>query len=68
MFSNVLKKFFTHRKEYENKVATEMKETQMAQQIKAAFARNQNTLLQDAIGGVALCVSFLIALYLPGLL
>ena len=68
MFSNVLKKFFTERKEYENKVATGMKETEMAQQIKAAFARNQNTLLQDAIGGVALCVSFVIALYLPGLL
>ncbi|MEX1663373.1 hypothetical protein [uncultured Thioclava sp.] len=40
----------------------------MAQQIKAVFARNSSTLLHDAIGGVALCVSFLIALYLPGLL
>ena len=68
MFSNVRTKFFTGYKKYENKVATGMKETKMAQQIKAVFARNQSTLLQDAIGGVALCVSFLIALYLPGLL
>ena len=67
MFSNVRKKFFTGRAEYENKAATGMKETEMAQQIKAVFERNASTLLHDAIGGIALCVSFVIALYLPGM-
>ncbi|SFN48220.1 hypothetical protein SAMN05216224_10611 [Thioclava dalianensis] len=67
MFSNVLKKFFTGREEYENKAATEVRETKMAQEIKAVFERNHSTLLLDAIGGVALCVSFVFALYLPGL-
>ena len=39
----------------------------MTHEIKAALARSQPTLLLDAIGGVALCVSFLVALYLPAL-
>ncbi|WP_272944421.1 hypothetical protein [Thioclava atlantica] len=39
----------------------------MAQDIKEFLARNQRTLLADAIGGVALCSSFLMALWLPGM-
>jgi hypothetical protein len=35
--------------------------------IKAILTRNSDVLLQDALGAVSLCVSFAVALYLPGI-
>ncbi len=40
----------------------------MAKEIKELLDRNHNTLLADAVGGIALCASFIMALWLPGLL
>ncbi len=40
----------------------------MIKQIKSAAIRSQNTLLEDAIGAVALMVTLVVGLYLPGLL
>lgn len=39
----------------------------MAKEIKDILDRNHGTLLADAIGGVMLCASFVIALWLPGM-
>ena len=39
----------------------------MFHQIKTAAVRSNDTLLGDAIGGVALMVTLVVGLYLPGL-
>lgn len=40
----------------------------MYDQIKTAVQRSQDTLWQDAVGGVALMVIFAVGLHLPGLI
>lgn len=40
----------------------------MMSEIKTAFRRTQDSLLQDAIGAGALVVMLVVALHLPGLL
>jgi len=40
----------------------------MINDIKSAAIRSQNTLLEDAIGAVALVVMLFVGLYLPGFL
>jgi hypothetical protein len=68
MFSNVLKKFFTRLAGYENKVATRLmgRRTTMMQQIKSVVRSSGDTLLQDAVGGVALVIMLVLALHVPG--
>ena len=39
----------------------------MRQDLKAALFRSQPTLLQDALGALSLCVTFVAVLCLPGL-
>jgi hypothetical protein len=70
MFTNVLLKFFTRRKEYENKAATRMDQRQefrMALEIKAVLERSRSTLVSDALGAVSLIVMLVAGLSLPGL-
>lgn len=68
MFSDVLKKFFTRLVQYENKVATRLmgRKTTMMQQIKSVVRNSGDTLLQDAVGGVALVIMLVLALHVPG--
>lgn len=40
----------------------------MMTQIKSAFHRSQDTLLQDAFGAAALIVMLVVSLHLPGLI
>jgi hypothetical protein len=70
LFSNVLTKFFTGGKEYENKGATDTdrpkgKDRPMIEQIKDAVTRSRDTLLSDAIGAMALMVILVVGLHLP---
>lgn len=69
MFTNVLKKFFTERFRYENKVATEIKQgpPPMLNDLKATVSRNPMTLVKDAAGAVSLVLILVMGLHLPGL-
>jgi hypothetical protein len=64
-FTNVLKKFFTGRFQYENKKATET-EDDMLNDIKTILTRSRATLIEDATGVAVLFTFLLIGLHLSG--
>jgi hypothetical protein len=65
LFTNVLKKFFTTRFQYENKPATET-EDDMLNDIKTILTRSHATLIEDASGVAILFTFLLIGLHLSG--
>ena len=67
-FTNVLKKFFTDRCLYENKVATKPRTgiDTMMDTLRKVLSRSDNTLIHDMIGGMSLVVILIGALHLPG--
>ena len=68
VFTYVLKKFFTGRSPYENKVATKLRTgiDTMIDTLRKVLSRTDNTLIHDMIGGVSLVVILMGALHLPG--
>jgi hypothetical protein len=67
LFSFVLKKFFTSRRENENKGATDTsrQEPAMIATLRNTARRNAHTLAEDALGAVALIVTLVAGLHLP---
>ncbi len=69
MFHKVLKMFFTLLTKYENKRETHgfRGRCEMLHQMRIAAIRAQETIIGDALGALALLVTLVGALYLPGL-
>jgi hypothetical protein len=66
--ANVLKKFFTRRAENENNIATTEEERGMLTELKTVFAKSSDTLIEDALGVLALFGLLFIGLTLPAVL
>jgi hypothetical protein len=63
-FTDVLIKFFTNRRRYENKGATAA-EVAMTRELKSVLIRTRGTLVEDAAGVIALVAMLFVGLHLP---
>lgn len=66
LFDNVLKKFFTALRDYENNTATSM-EVVMKYAVKTLLAGNARGAVEDTVGLVALFIVMFAVLSLPSL-
>jgi hypothetical protein len=68
LFPDVLKKFFTGRFENENNIATTEEERKMLTELKTVLAKSSDTLIEDALGVLALFGLLFVGLSLPAVL